>query len=51
MSAGNTANTHEVIGEIFRAMNTEPKAREKAKIPRWAGRTPLCEWRTLLAID
>ena len=26
MSAGNSANTHEVIGEIFRAMNTEPEA-------------------------
>ena len=40
MSAGNSANTHEIIGEIFRAMNTEPKAREKAAIPRWAGALP-----------
>ena len=40
MSAGNSANTHEVIGEIFRAMNTEPGAREQAKLPRWARRFP-----------
>ena len=40
MSAGNSANTHEVIGEIFRAMNTEPEARRDANIPRWAGALP-----------
>ena len=40
MSAGNSANTHEVIGEIFRAMNTEPEARTDANIPRWADALP-----------
>ena len=40
MSAGNRANTHEVIGEIFRAMNTEPAAREKTDIRRWADAFP-----------
>ena len=40
MSAGDRANTHEVIGEIFRAMNTEPEARPKAKIRRWADTFP-----------
>ena len=40
MSAGNSANTHEVIGEIFRAMNTEPEARKDANIPRWADPLP-----------
>ena len=40
MSAGNSANTHEVIGEIFRAMNTERRARRKAGIRRWADALP-----------
>ena len=40
MSAGDSANTHEVIGEIFRAMNTEPEARKKAEIRRWADAFP-----------
>ena len=40
MSGGNTANTHEVIGEIFRAMNTEPEARRDANISRWADALP-----------
>lgn len=40
MSDGKSTNTHEVIGEIFRAMNTEPKAREKGGIRRWAEAFP-----------
>lgn len=36
MSASDSSNTHEVIGEIFRAMNTTWSARERAKLPRWA---------------
>ena len=42
MSAGDSANTHEVIGEIFRAMNTEPEpqARKRASLPRWASAFP-----------
>ena len=40
MSERDSANTHEVIGEIFRAMNTEPKARKKAGIRRWADAFP-----------
>ena len=40
MSDGNSANTHEVIGELFRAMNTEREARKEAGIPRWADAFP-----------
>ena len=40
MSAGNSSNTHEVIGEIFRAMNTEADARKATGIPRWADSFP-----------
>jgi hypothetical protein len=36
MSAKDSSNTHEVIGELFRAMNTENRARVDAKVPRWA---------------
>ena len=40
MSERDSANTHEVIGEIFRAMSTEPGARKKAGIRRWAEAFP-----------
>ena len=40
MSAADSSNTHEVIGEIFRAMNTDTDARKDADIPRWAGSLP-----------
>ena len=40
MSTGDSANTHEVIGEIFRAMNTEWEARTEAEIRRWADPFP-----------
>ena len=40
MSARDSSNTHEVIGEIFRAMNTEADARQAAGIPRWADAFP-----------
>jgi hypothetical protein len=36
MSARDSSNTHEVVGELFRAMNTKAEEREAAKIPRWA---------------
>lgn len=36
MSAKDSTNTHEVIGIIFRAMNTRNADRATAKIPRWA---------------
>lgn len=36
MSASDSSNTHEVIEEIFRAMNTTWSARARAKLPRWA---------------
>ncbi len=36
MSARDSSNTHEVIGEIFRAMNTPIKGRASAALPRWA---------------
>ncbi len=36
MSAGDSSSTHEVIGEIFRVMNTPGEARKTSGIPRWA---------------
>jgi MmeI, DNA-methyltransferase domain/MmeI, target recognition domain/MmeI, N-terminal domain/MmeI, helicase spacer domain/MmeI, C-terminal domain len=36
MSARDSSNTHEVIGEMFRAMNTPIAQRATAKLPRWA---------------
>ena len=36
MSAGDSSNTDQVIGEIFRAMNTEATARQAVGVPRWA---------------
>src|SRR6056297_4017109 len=35
MSEKDSSNTHEVISELFRAMNTKAEEREKAGIPRW----------------
>jgi hypothetical protein len=40
MSARDSANTHEVIGEIFRAMNTQFSDHTEQKIPRWANSFP-----------
>ncbi|WP_340015110.1 DNA methyltransferase [Paenibacillus sp. FSL K6-1318] len=40
MSAPDASNTHEVISEIFRAMNTKDQERAEAKIPRWADMFP-----------
>jgi hypothetical protein len=40
MSARDSANTHEVIGEIFRAMNTPYDDRTDNKIPRWTNSFP-----------
>nr|VFJ44833.1 MAG: hypothetical protein BECKDK2373C_GA0170839_100959 [Candidatus Kentron sp. DK] len=36
MSARDSGNTHQVMGEIFRAMNTPREARADAGVPRWA---------------
>ncbi len=38
-------NTHEVIAELFRAMDTKPEDRADANIKPWADRLSLCEWR------
>ena len=40
MSAADSSNTHEVIGELFRAMNTDTEARKDADVPRWADSFP-----------
>lgn len=40
MSAPDSSNTHQVIGELFRAMNTKREARAGANIPRWADPFP-----------
>lgn len=36
MSESDSSNTHEVIAEVFRTMNTKLEERPVAKIPRWA---------------
>jgi hypothetical protein len=40
MSERDSSNTHEVIGTLFRAMNTKPENRVAANIPRWADTFP-----------
>lgn len=40
MSARDSSNTHEVIGELFRAMNTKREERASAGVPRWADAFP-----------
>ncbi|MCK5556460.1 MAG: class I SAM-dependent DNA methyltransferase, partial [Alphaproteobacteria bacterium] len=40
MSERDSSNTHEVISEIFRAMNTKTQDRATAKLPRWADTFP-----------
>lgn len=40
MSARDSSNTHEVIGEIFRAMDTRTADRLAEKLPRWTERFP-----------
>jgi hypothetical protein len=40
MSNRDGANPHEVIGEIFHAMNTAIKDRAAANLPRWADAFP-----------
>ncbi len=40
MSAPDSSNTHEVIGALFRAMNTKHEEREGEGLPRWAMKFP-----------
>ena len=40
MGAKDSSNTHEVIGEMFRAMNTKIADRAIARLPRWADGFP-----------
>lgn len=40
MSERDSSNTHEVVGEIFRAMNTRKEDHEAAKIRNWARAFP-----------
>jgi len=40
MSSRDGSNTHEVVGEIFRAMNTAIAKRTDVKLPRWADTFP-----------
>ena len=40
MAAPDSSDTHAVIGEIFRAMDTKPGARETAGLPRFVGKFP-----------
>ncbi|GKS70565.1 hypothetical protein W03_25690 [Nitrosomonas sp. PY1] len=40
MSAKDSSNTHKVISEIFRAMNTKIDDRETAQLPRWTDTFP-----------
>lgn len=40
MSERDSSNTHEVMSEVFRAMDTKISDRESAKLPRWADQFP-----------
>lgn len=40
MSESNASNTHEVIGEMFRAMNTKLELRKQENIRSWADKFP-----------
>jgi hypothetical protein len=40
MSERDSSNTHEVIGTLFRAMNTKLGERKNAGLPNWAGSFP-----------
>lgn len=40
MSARDSSNTHDVISEIFRAMNTDFAKRPNANLPRWVDKFP-----------
>ena len=40
MSERDSSNTHDIIGALFRAMNTKPADRAAAKVPRWANDFP-----------
>ena len=40
MSDKDSTNTHEVISELFRAMNTDTPHRAAANLPRWAKKFP-----------
>ena len=40
MSAGDGSNTHEVISEIFRAMDIKSEHRDEKKVKSWAGEFP-----------
>ncbi len=40
MSDSRSGNTHEVISELFRAMNTKIADRKKKNLPRWANGLP-----------
>ena len=40
MSATDFSMTHDVIGTLFRAMNTSPAEREASGLPRWANTFP-----------
>ena len=40
MSARDSSNTHDVISEIFRAMNTRTSNRQAESLPRWAEHFP-----------
>lgn len=40
MSSRDSSNTHEVIGELFRAMDTKPEERKTKGIARWAEAFP-----------
>ena len=51
MSARDGSNTHEVIGEIFRAMNTETGSRQVDRHRPMGRFVPVCERRAFRRID
>ena len=51
MSARDSSNTHEVIAELFRSMDTNPGDREKEKIRSWANVFPYVNGELFRIID
>ena len=43
MANADSSNTHEVISELFRAMNTDYPDRDVADLPRWAAKFGMLE--------
>ena len=51
MSARDSSDTHEIISELFRSMDTKPAERAKEKIPSWAAGFPYVNGELFSIVD